>query len=254
MRRTSNQSFPGYWTEGIDISSSRNPKRGNRGSRFNRRFAFRPGLPFLGWDIPEPKRVAICQFELREAQYHKRVRRQAAALDLTPADLGGRLDIFNLRGAPFDIFDVASDYDVVYLDPLYVMLAQAGADENKSTDVAQVLTRIASWQRQSEAAVVTIHHGTKGHIGDRQVVDRGAGSGAIGRDMDGMLTLAPARDDPKNCLVVDHIARNYKAADPFVIQFVEGYFHVREGIDPVVETAKSAAAKNQKGPSVKEDR
>ena len=199
------------------------------------------GLSFLEWDVPEPKRVAVCQFELKESHYHSRVRRLAAALDLTPSDLGGRLDIFNLRGATFDIFDVATDYDVVVLDPLYVMLAHAGADENKATDVTQVLNRISAWQRQSEAAVVTVHHGTKGRIGDRQAIDRGAGSGAIGRDLDGQISLAPARDDPENCLVVDHTARNVRTVAPFVIEFYDGYFQIRTGIAPVAETSLTAA-------------
>ena len=213
------------------------------------------GLPFLEWgdewDAVEPKRVAVCQFELKEAQYHKRVRRLAAALDITPDDLGGRLDIFNLRGASFDIFDVAPGYDVIYLDPLYVMLTQAGADENKSTDVAKVLTRISAWQRQTEAAVVIVHHGTKGRIADRQVIDRGAGSGAIGRDMDGMLSLAPARDDP-DCLVVDHVARNHRPTDPFVIQFADGHFQVRAGVAAVAETSATANGKAKSGPTIAE--
>lgn len=208
------------------------------------------GLPFLEWDVPEPRRVAVCQFELKEAQYHKRVRKLAAALDLTPADLGGRLDIYNLRGAPFDVFDIGGEYDVLFLDPLYVMLAQAAADENSASDVGRVLSRISAWQRQTEAAVTTVHHATKGRIGDRQAVDRGAGSGVIGRDFDGMLTLAPARDDPEACLVVDHIARNCRPTDPFVIEFHDGYFQVRAGVAPVAETSLSATNRQKvAGPS-----
>lgn len=209
------------------------------------------GLPFLEWSVSGPKRVAVAQFELKKEQYHKRVRKMGAALDLTPTDLGGRLDIFNLRGVQFDVFDIGSDYDVLYLDPLYVMLAQAGADENSASDVGRVLSRISSWQRQTEAAVVVVHHGTKGRLADRQVVDRGAGSGAIGRDLDGMLTLSPARDDPETCLVVDHIARNYRHTAPFVVRFDAGSFNVTEDVVPVAETSQSAGKKS-KGPSVEE--
>ena len=189
---------------------------------------------------------------MKESQYHRRVQTVADALGLTPQDIGDRLDILNLRGAKFDVFDLAKRYHLLSIDPLYPLLAQAGADENKMTEVAQVLARIAEWQRQTDTAVSIVHHATKGRIGDRQAVDRAAGAGVMARDFDGMVTLSPQKDHPEEMIVVETVLRNYRPSDPFVVEFVAGCFNLVEGVDAVVETSRSAGAKNRKGPTIEE--
>jgi hypothetical protein len=52
----------------------------------------------------------------------------------------------------------------VILDPLIVMLAGTGADENKATEIAQVLQAVKMWREEFGCSVIIVHHWNKGKL------------------------------------------------------------------------------------------
>lgn len=210
------------------------------------------GRMFLNWKPNGPLKVLFIQFELKRGNCWRRVRKIAAAHGITKKDLGGRLHILNLRGKSFSLDSLAvADYDLIIFDPFYKMADRVDADENSAKEVAHILGKLDELAEQGPAICV-VHHGTKGRIGDKQVIDRASGSGVIARDFDGMLTLAPHQDHPGEWIVIEATLRNYPSPAAMTVQFRDCIFTVRPDVLPVVETSLTAKRAQQSGLSVEE--
>ena len=186
---------------------------------------------------------------MKSTNYWRRVRKVAHACGITAEDLGDRLHILNLRGKHFSLDGLrAEDYDVIIIDPLYKLLNHEKADEVSSVDVSRVLGKIDEIAERGPAVCI-VHHGTKGHIGDKQAIDRLSGSGVLARDFDGCFTLTPHRDHSNDWLVLETILRNYRSPDAQTIEFRDGAFVVRNDVPSEVLTSKTVARAQQAGPT-----
>lgn len=186
---------------------------------------FASGMNFLNWTVSQPRRVLLVQLEIKEAHFHRRVRRMADALGLSRAAIQDNLQILNGRGHDLGLEDVAGmamDFapDVIIFDPLYKLVT---GDENVAADMKPVLASFDRIAEQTGAAVLYVHHDAKGNSGDRNIRDRGAGSNVLGRDYDCCITLTAHRDD-ENAAVVAVLLRNYKPQEDFSIGWSEGRF------------------------------
>ena len=210
------------------------------------------GKRLFSWEIPDPKRVAIVQYELKEPHYWRRVRRMAEGLGITGQDLSGRLHVLNARGFRPSINDMRiADADVVIIDPFYKLLSADGRDENAAVDVGAILGEVDSTIKETGASGIIVHHTTKGRAGDKSAIDRAAGSGTIARDFDGCFTLVPHRHEP-DAVVVETLLRNYPSPEPFTVQWEWDAFVVRPDLEPEVETSLSVAHQRQAGASVED--
>ena len=194
--------------------------------------------PFFRWRIPRARSVLYVQLELRESWVHRRIKKVATSFGIAAA-AASKLKILNLRGDSIEelmknLTAAVQSFaiEVIIFDPLYKLLE---GDENSGQDVKPLLH---SFDVLAEAgvAVVYSHHNPKGRAGDREVIDRGAGSGVIQRDMDcGIFLTAHAEDD---LLVVETEPRNYPRTEPFSIKFdTETQCHVVTDTAAVVRTA-----------------
>jgi RecA-family ATPase len=96
--------------------------------------------------------------------------------------------------------------EVIFFDPLYKL--NEGV-ENAAEDMRTILAAFDMVAEETGAAIVYVHHDTKGNPGDRDIRDRGAGSNVLGRDYDACMTLTShAQED--EAIVVDVLLRNYK--------------------------------------------
>lgn len=169
------------------------------------------GTPWLG--IPcQRGRVLLCDFELTKGSLNKRLR---MILDYRQS-LRGAPDYGSLmrnRLIPWSLRDYVDSLDNLYddivnsvrdmayrdgedphgyirmmvLDPLYMV--EMG-DENKASDMAALFRVVRGMQRELGCAVVIVHHHAKGASGGKAAIDRGAGSGAIGRNGDAILDVS----------------------------------------------------------------
>ncbi len=208
------------------------------------------GRDFLRWSVPKQRRVVCIQFEIQEHHFHRRVRRMAAGLGISPQDIGDRLQIVNGRGLGIcgsagieailnTIRPLAPD--VILLDPLYKLL---DGKENAAEDLKVALNQFDQMAEATGAAVVYVHHDAKGFAGDRDIRDRGAGSNVLGRDYDAGIILTPHATEP-NIIVVETLLRNYAPKEPFAIQWIEnaitgGYCFTSSDITPTKQTSVTA--------------
>lgn len=190
---------------------------------------FAAGMDFLNWTVSQPRRVLLVQLEIKEAHFHRRVRRMAGALGLSRAAMRDNLQILNGRGHDLTLEDIAGMAmefapDVIIFDPLYKLVT---GDENVAADMKPVLASFDRIAEQTGAAVLYVHHDAKGNSGDRNIRDRGAGSNVLGRDYDCCITLTAHRDD-ENAAVVAVLLRNYKPQENFSIGWSEGRFRMAD--------------------------
>ena len=95
--------------------------------------------------------------------------------------------------------------------------------------------------RDTGAALLYVHHDAKGSAGDRNIRDRGAGSGVLARDYDCCITLTAHRND-KNAAVINTLLRNYAPQQPFVSEFCDFNFSVSD-LPAVAETSRNVRKK-----------
>jgi hypothetical protein len=208
---------------------------------------------FLGWIIPKNRRVLFCQFEIRDHHCHRRIRNMARAMGISAAHLGDRLMIINGRGLGLTgkegldkIMAAIGDFkpEVIMIDPLYKF---SEGVENAAEDFKKLLNAFDELAEQTGAAIIYVHHDTKGSPGDKDIRDRGAGSNVLGRDYDACVTLTAHASDP-DATVVEVLLRNYKPQSMFTIvwscdEVPGGYrFNMAEDILPFKRTSRTKPA------------
>lgn len=180
------------------------------------------GRDFLSWHVSKPRRVLCVQMEIASVHYHRRIRGLARDLVVSPNDLGDRLGILNTRGHDLSgaegverIAEMAGDFkpEVIILDPLYKLLQ---GDENLARDMKPVLAAFDRLAEEMGAAVVYAHHDAKGASGEKDIRDRGAGSGVLGRDYDAAFSLSSHAVE-EDAVVVDVLVRNYRPTNSITI-------------------------------------
>lgn len=208
------------------------------------------GRDFLGWSVPKARRVFVVQMEIQQHHFHRRFKRMAAALELALGDLKDRFQIVNGRGLALAgaggieaIKQAVRPFgpDLICIDPLYKISTGA---ENTAEDAKVVLGLFDQLAEQTGAAVLYVHHDAKGFSGDRDIRDRGSGSGVLGRDYDACFTLTPhATED--DAVVVETLLRNYRPQEASTIGWVDdlngGYcFGPRPDLAPTKKTSANA--------------
>lgn len=187
------------------------------------------GLDLLAWKVPKRRKVLLVQLEMKAGHFHRRVRKMACTLGITRAVIDNNLQIINGRGVTINMDAVAAyakefGAQVIIFDPLYKLLL---GDENSAEDMKPVLAAFDRLAEATGAAVMYVHHDAKGNPADRNVRDRGAGSGVLARDYDCCITMTAHRDD-LDAVVIEVLQRNYKPQMPFTIGWCEGSFRVAD--------------------------
>ena len=141
-------------------------------------------------------------------------------------DIGHRLHILNGRGyATLTVEGVGAvaknlGAQIIVFDPLYKF---ATGDENSAQDMKPVLASFDQLARDTGAAVVYVHHDPKGDASERDIRDRGAGSGVLARDYDAAITLTAHRDNPDTA-VIHTLLRNHPPRPAFCATWMDGRF------------------------------
>jgi hypothetical protein len=181
------------------------------------------GSPFLGMNVTQQK-VLLCNGEIKRSKYKARIKKVLDGLKLPPEILTN-MEVLNLReiignDATLDSLLATCKQRGITLcviDPMYLFVG----DE---IDQQEVKDRLAELKKFSAEGITTVsvYHATKGLIGDKQVIDRIAGSGVFARDADAIITLA--LHENKTDVVVSCALRNYVQPENRTISFVDGVF------------------------------
>lgn len=158
------------------------------------------------------------------------------------------LDLWNLRGCttPLDKLSSwvlkeveSSHYAAIILDPLYKTIT---GDENNAREMAEFLHNLDVIAGHSGAAVVAVHHFSKGSQGKKASMDRASGSGVFARDPDAMGTMTPLEGDDVRGFRLEWTLREFAEPTPVEVVY-EWPLHVVRMLDRRVEGAGGRPAK-----------
>ena len=203
------------------------------------------GIKFLGFGVPQRRRVLLVNLENTPDWQHRRLRAMCATLGVTADLLGDRLEILNGRGRGVTLADIEAAAlkhraEVVILDPLYKL--DGGADESDMAERKRLVAELERMSYRTNAALVIVHHDPKGAAGDRNVRDRGAGSAVINRDVDSTLALtmwSEADENADNLMVLSVLARNAPPRNDMSLVFADLAFTHDPDRTPCKATSKT---------------
>lgn len=139
-------------------------------------------------------RVLYINGEIDRASCDRRLAAILETLRIDREDLRRKLSIYPARGVKLTVTQLTTQikksggFDLVILDPIYVM--NDVTDENNASAVRAFLGEIGELATETGAAIVCIHHHSKGQQGAKRSIDRASGSGVFGRWFDAIIDLS----------------------------------------------------------------
>lgn len=216
------------------------PKRGKSWLGYGLAVSLATGSTWLDFATVRTP-VLVIDNELHAATLANRFTRVAEAMGFArdcPFDLADLdIDVWPVRGRSVDLNEIAvalatverGRYGLVIVDALYRALP-AGTNENDNAAVAQVYNVLNTIAAKLDAAIVCIHHATKGNQAGKTVTDMGSGAGSQSRAADVHVAIRPHEDD--GILVLDAAVRSFAPVVPRCLRFDFPLWAVADGPDP----------------------
>ncbi|MDC0934762.1 AAA family ATPase [Pirellulales bacterium] len=197
----------------------------------------------------ERGRVLIVDNELHRSVLANRLQRVGESMELFTADYGDRLDVWCLRGELRTLAELSADFEaiepgryrLIILDALY-RFCLAGVSENDNAAMAATYNMLDQFAAQTRAALMLIHHSSKGSQADRRTTDVGAGAGAQSRAADTHLVLREHLEP--GVFVLDGAVRSFPPVEPFCLRWDYPLWHPAYGVDP--EKLKGKAKQDER--------
>lgn len=214
------------------------PKTGKSWLVLQLAIALATGCQWLGRDCTKSK-VLLIDNELHPETESSRLNHVANTMGFTRDDLGG-LEFFLQRGGAKSLYELpeqlkakaeqSGHYDVIIIDALYKALPR-DVDENSNGQITGIYNQIERIAREQKAAIILVHHTSKGNQANKSVTDVGSGAGAQSRAPDTHLALRPHM--VPGVISVSCCVRSFKPVEPFCIIRDENYLWVAaSGYEP----------------------
>lgn len=152
------------------------------------------GRDWLGTYPCSRGRVLYVNGEIDRASCDRRIAAILERLGIDREDLRGQMAVLTLRGVEMSIGQLAErinrsgGFDLIVIDPVYTL--GDVTDENNAAEVRRFLKEIGRLSSETGAAIVCIHHHSKGQQGGKRSIDRASGSGVFGRWFDSVVDLS----------------------------------------------------------------
>ncbi len=167
--------------------------------------ALASGGAWLGRQCTQ-SRVLLVDNELHPETAKNRMANVVEALGMDKATFDERLRVAFVRGRMATLEDVEATlraagrgaFDVIALDAFYRFLN--GVDENANGEMTGVYNHLDRIAEFSGAAIINVHHSSKGDQSNKATTDVGSGAGAIARATD--THLAFLRHMEEGCVVL----------------------------------------------------
>ena len=182
------------------------------------------GRPWMGMEVRRG-RVLLVDCELHQETLDVRLKKVAEVMGVDPHAVAGNVDVVCLRGTGLDITDVErrllnqhgpGHYTLIVFDPMYRLLPR-GASEAGDQDMREMFDRLTRAADKADAALVVLHHTSKGRQGDKNNTDVGSGHGVMSRSTDIHATLLPAEKNKDRDVVTHSVLKaSPRTFPPFV--------------------------------------
>jgi hypothetical protein len=211
----------GLLREGETCNIIASPKVGKSFLAGNLAWSVATGVPFLGRKVQQG-RVLILDNELHPETLAARLDHIASGMLLSECDRD-QLDVISLRGRYASVGSLGQSievepgqYSMIVLDALYRSLPD-GTNENDNAAMMAVYNELDALAARWRAAIVVVHHSSKGDQSGKGVTDVGSGAGSISRAADSHLVIRP-HDDGQQC-VLEAVCRSFPPVEPVSIRF-----------------------------------
>jgi AAA domain len=181
------------------------------------------GKPWLGFDCAQG-RVLYVNNEIKEYPLQQRLKllMHSDAMGPTPK---GQMVLANLRGesdANIETLTEAlingckpGDFAAIIIDPIYTLLGEYV--ENDNGDIAEVGNMLARVAKETGAAVIFVHHHSKGGQSNKRSIERNSGAGSWGRFPDAVLDIT-LKDKAKKLFEMSPTLRDFIDIDDFLVE------------------------------------
>jgi hypothetical protein len=174
-----------------------NQKAGKSILAINLGLSIASGKDFLGFKVPQPRRVLYVQQEISEPAMHERLKKMTSQAGLPYSD---NFMIENTTGTPLKLTNRAgierlrellelNKPDLLILDPLSTF---HNVEENSASEMSAVLEAISVLKSEFKVGVLVIHHYGKPSLAERKGSHRFRGSSIIGDRADFLIMLDEA--------------------------------------------------------------
>ena len=169
-------------------------------------------------------KVLLVDNELQRSTLAKRIPKVGDAMGIFQSEYHGDLDVWPLRGKLKSLQNLVADFETVehgyyrliIMDAKYRFVTD-GASENDNAAEAMFYNLVDRIAEMTGAAILLIHHSSKGSQSDKRVTDVGAGAGAQSRAADCHMILREHEQD--DCVVLEAAVRSYAPVEPMVLRW-----------------------------------
>jgi hypothetical protein len=212
----------GLLREGETMNVVAAPKIGKSFLILSLAVAVARGEPWLGMSTTQG-RVLLIDGELHLETLSSRLKQAQKACGASDADMA-LVEVLDARGERLTIEGIADalegvggGYRMIILDALYRFLPE-GVEENSNEGITRVYNTIDAIARRTNAAMVVVHHTSKGNQENKSVTDVGSGAGSQSRAADTHLTVRPYEKNNDALVVVDAVVRSFPPMASFAIE------------------------------------
>ena len=183
------------------------------------------GSKWLDTFETEKGAVIFIDNELHPETLADRIPRVGNRLGIFPAEYSeGQIEIWTLRGDHRSLNELGTEFatiphgqfSLIVLDSKY-RFSTLGVSENDNAAETFIYNQIDHYAEQTGAAIVLIHHSTKGLQSDKRITDVGAGAGAQSRATDCHLILREHEDVDR--VVLDCALRSFPPIESLVLRW-----------------------------------
>lgn len=212
-------------------------------------FSITFGWRWLGRFATKPGKCLVIDNELPPAVIKHRIIAICGALQIDYQQAKGKIEIESLRGKRQDIFQIERrlqrehGFDFIGIDALYRAYPK-GMNENDNAKMTEVYDAIASIANSTNAMVGVSHHSPRGNVGDRRVVDLGAGGGAQGRAADFVIGLR--EHELPDHAVLEGVVRSFAPPEPLGITWAYPLWTAEPTLDLSKVKGKQPAAQAER--------
>jgi hypothetical protein len=180
------------------------------------------GRPWLGHAVEQGK-VLILDNELHPETISRRLADVARAMQIDFEEHANDVEVLSLRSMGVDLMSLGHKvsiepgrYRIVIIDALYRFIP-LGVSENDNAQMMRLYNRLDELAEAWQAALVVVHHSSKGDQAGKSVTDVGSGAGAISRAADTHLTIRP--HDQDGLAVLESACRSFKSPEPVSLKY-----------------------------------
>lgn len=227
----------GLIREGETCNVIANSKAGKSWLGYGMALSVIMGQPWLGRFATSAGRVLLVDNELHRCTLANRIPAVADAMGIPAEHYAGELHVWPLRGNLRGLADLedeiqeieVANFKLIMLDAMY-RFAIEGVSENDNAAMATMYNRLDRIAERTKAAIVLIHHATKGGQSEKRITDVGAGAGAQSRAADCHLILRE-HEEP-GVVVLEAAVRSFAPVEPLALQWQFPLWVPVAGIDP----------------------